>query len=456
MTNFRMWDYLYSITYHLSVPAMVLLRLLSQAIQPFLAEGDVTNRVTVKAKDIPAIDAAAAPGLMTLLDISLYTNCQGELSATICAAKSLLKSMLALKQKSALFLSLRYKNVDDVNYHRHSNNSKIQHYDILEQFAKLCYYSANEAIESITHDKFAETANLDPGTRSRSEGQKSLSTKSLAQGVLDSIDSKEHESHTVFRQECWESPRLYCPDYIWADDVISCCQRMLKNMYKHKVATAFFGNSAIIIDELSGSSNRAGSILSEMIFENSHIQSICQLLLSDIPESLQIFHAAIETNAPVLKRLYLVKIEYRAPFRAFLESQLLVQRTPNIQTVEKCINSQLRNEQNAPNPNKNNVSSIEQNKQQKHNSTIERQLHNSLHNSILLQALQLEEVCEFLEISMAKALHPFCELARHLDNKKAKLKAVPGIIENQNIPLLDALLRVSFTSVVKYFPRLLV
>jgi hypothetical protein len=60
----------------------------------------------------------------------------------------------------------------------------------------------------------------------------------------------------------------------------------------------------------------------------------------------------------------------------------------------------------------------------------------------LVEALSLEKECEMMEVRMAHALFPFTELARVLDNKDAKVRAVPGKLSPDTVPRLQDLLQV--------------
>ena len=59
--------------------------------------------------------------------------------------------------------------------------------------------------------------------------------------------------------------------------------------------------------------------------------------------------------------------------------------------------------------------------------------------------LALEMKGEKIELALGEALFPFSELARSLDHKKARLKAVPGILKYDELPMIQECVRVSIT-----------
>lgn len=50
-----------------------------------------------------------------------------------------------------------------------------------------------------------------------------------------------------------------------------------------------------------------------------------------------------------------------------------------------------------------------------------------------------------MEVRMAEALFPFTELARIIEHKRGKLKAVPGKLKNDDAPELQEFLQVCIT-----------
>jgi hypothetical protein len=60
----------------------------------------------------------------------------------------------------------------------------------------------------------------------------------------------------------------------------------------------------------------------------------------------------------------------------------------------------------------------------------------------LVELFALEKECEQIELDMGQALFPFSELARSLDHKKARLKVVPGVVEEDELAGLQETVRV--------------
>jgi len=134
------------------------------------------------------------------------------------------------------------------------------------------------------------------------------------------------------------------------------------------------------------------------------------LVETDIPTRVWQFRAAMEADSVVTKRLYLVKCEYRAPFRAFLEAHQSVLRAPTLAVVD---------EYNLPKKNT------------RKRDTAKDELQALLETPDFVEALALEKRCEEYEVDMSKALFPFCELARFLEQKRARLKLVPDILTDE-------------------------
>ncbi|KAL3776708.1 hypothetical protein ACHAW5_005577 [Stephanodiscus triporus] len=170
------------------------------------------------------------------------------------------------------------------------------------------------------------------------------------------------------RRDCWESPRLYCPDYYWADDAICACQRLLKALSKHRfltlasahgweryhVGTATAERRRWRGGEGDRRRSRGGGPAAAIVrpptyaIDEPHVfpsleaahslrYLVSELLASSIPARLNQFRAATESNAVVSKRLYLVKCEYRAPLRALWESCTNLNAAPRIELVERYL-----------------------------------------------------------------------------------------------------------------------
>jgi len=233
----------------------------------------------------------------------------------------------------------------------------------------------------------------------------------------------------VQRRDCWESQRLYCPDYIWADDAISFCQRMVRSLLKHRFVA---GLSASRMPGAGGATGTvagvgAGADAAQLAQSVSDAADAVLLLLRhDIPSKLHHFRVAVEADGVVTKRLYLVKCEYRAPFRAFLEAHQSVQRAPSMAVVDACLALH----------NSGDKAALHRRKQE-----TERAVQEQLRKPMLLDALELERRIEEVEIGMARMLLPFTELARFLDNRRARLRAIPDVVTVEQLPALEELLR---------------
>ena len=157
------------------------------------------------------------------------------------------------------------------------------------------------------------------------------------------------------------------------------------------------------------------------------VGNILSLLRYDLNVKLKSFRYAIEADSAVSKRLYLIKNEYRAPFRAYLESFVKVQQAPNLNVVDEYL--QLHQDEN-----KSNIKSRK--------IYAERKIQDCLSNIRLKDTLVLERRCEQLELEMAKQLLPFCELARMLDAKGCLIIEVADVIQAEEVPMIQELLKV--------------
>ena len=124
--------------------------------------------------------------------------------------------------------------------------------------------------------------------------------------------------------------------------------------------------------------------------------------------------------------MYLIKCEYRAPFRAFLEAHNAVQRAPRIELVDEYLSLHRSG-------------SADDLRRRKEGA--QHRIKKSLEDPALLEALTLEQRCEAMEVGMARAVLPFAELARHLDRASVRLSEVLGVLERGEIPALENLLR---------------
>jgi len=337
--------------------------------------------------DPPALKLTVKPGLMTLLDLALYRSVEGELTASVCAAHALLQVWLDLK---------------------HQAQEVLQSHDTF--FARHCYEAACDATEKLSTDRFALTANLSDVDHSTNTTASFLSSAALLSGhisIVESIsDTGRRTPNLQRRRDYWETARLICPDHIWADDVFLTGQRLIRLLTKEIPNTTRIRS----------------------------VQTLVNLVQQDLKMRLHHFRMATEANAVVLKRLYLVKCELRAPFRAYLEAHQMVQRAPSLDLVDEYIM-----ESSSSNKNINH---------KRHNTATggavlkdSKELQKLLESPELIEALQIEEVLEGLEEKMAQGIFIFTELARLLDYKKAKLKVISGILEDEEVPLLQDLLK---------------
>eukprot|EP00547_Thalassionema_nitzschioides_P002909 CAMPEP_0194199312 /NCGR_PEP_ID=MMETSP0156-20130528/377_1 /TAXON_ID=33649 /ORGANISM="Thalassionema nitzschioides, Strain L26-B" /LENGTH=518 /DNA_ID=CAMNT_0038924195 /DNA_START=52 /DNA_END=1605 /DNA_ORIENTATION=- len=321
----------------------------------------------------------AKPGLMTILDLALYRSVEGELTASVCAAHALLRVWIDMKQQA-----------QDV----------LQNHDSSLVFARHCLEAACDAIEKLSTDRFAVSANLSDAYETPATSFSSA-TLSGQISIIESVsDTGRRMPNPQRRRDCWETARLICPDHVWADDAFLTGQRLIR------VLTKYLPDDSYLTEE------------------KRPVKILVDLVRQDLKMRLHQFRVATESNAVVLKRLYLVKCEFRAPFRAFLEAHQTVQRAPSLDLVQEF---------------------MEKGKTHKrHNSTLKEsttKLQKLLENPKLVEALHVEELLEGIEQKMAQGIFAFTEVARLIDCKKAKLKGLPGILEADELQLLQDLLR---------------
>ena len=332
--------------------------------------------------DRPPMELTAKPGLMTIVDLALYRSFEGELTASVCAVHALLQAWLDLKNQAQVVLQI---------------------HDATLVFARHCLEAACDATEKISTDRFATSANLSDAY----EASASFSSATLSGHVSieESLDDTGRRTPKVQRRrDCWETSRLICPDHVWADDVFLTGQRLIRHLTKQLPSN---------FDQL------------RLSFEaERQVTLLVNLIQQDLPMRLHQFRTATEANAVVLKRLYLVKSECRAPFRAFLEAHQTVQRAPSLEVVNGYLEKPNRESQEFE---------------------VQQQdgLQDLLETPELVEALHIEKLLEGLEEKMAKGIVGFTELARVIDYKKARLTVVPGVVEEEDLQPLQDLLRVS-------------
>jgi len=270
--------------------------------------------------------------------------------------------------------------------------SNWNEFETLQDFAKQCYLAANEAISKLTTDRLSESANsslvdslnggLDGGESgvgvSNNDGtfpssststQQSPSPMGSTSPAGTSLSSSSGQSSFVTstdagigrcynsqpRRDTWESPRLYCPDFHWADEAIGGCLRLLKTLSKHRFVSLVNTHGLERYTNINVRSNKdipeeMGCVLTPPteaenyphVFPSLEAVHSLQYLISEllpntIPNALNQFRAAVESNAVVSKRLYLVKCEYRAPMRALWESYMNLNAAPKIELVERYL-----------------------------------------------------------------------------------------------------------------------
>jgi hypothetical protein len=153
------------------------------------------------------------------------------------------------------------------------------------------------------------------------------------------------------------------------------------------------------------------------------------MIQDDIPLRLYQFKQAMEAEVVVTKRLYLVKSEYRVPFRSFLEAHQSLLRAPPIELVDYYLE-----QSNDPKSDNDKDDGPED---------LKAEFQSLLHRPELIEMLALERECEELELALGEALFPFSELARSLDHRRARLKVVREVVEYDELPTLQEQVRVS-------------
>jgi hypothetical protein len=321
----------------------------------------------------------AVPGLMTLLDVALYRTVEGQLTGLVCTAHALLAAWLDLKQQAAIVMKAAKYELSDAGVILSSSSTSsstntssaslsLLRPAIMEGFARACFDAACDAIERITTDRLAISANLsDPyesGSSSSSSaaaagggGGPSSATPSttaaaaaaaagiagstgplptsvggsggnssgsssnadlLAAALQDSsLDTGRRDATLQRPRDCWETSRLLCPDYVWADDVCSYCQRLLRQLSKHAYVTIanameqgknsrhhgslLESPSAVLFGAASSSSNSSSSSSSSSGYTERHAALLLQLLQTDISCRLLQFRSAVEAESVVAK-----------------------------------------------------------------------------------------------------------------------------------------------------------
>lgn len=394
--------------------------------------------------------------------------------------------------------------------------AKWNEFDTIQDFAQQCYLIANEAIQRLTTDRLSDSANLTlqdsisesgnvggdvgggggSGTGGSNSGHQqqhqgagdalnqsqihqasASSPSSSAQPPSSSLSSSNMTLadagigrcyEPLTRENCWESPRLYCPDYTWADDAIGACQRSLKILSKHRFITLVATNGWDRYSNMMTISPQDGTrVIPTPKYASStphpfpsleavHCLQflVSELLQTSIPASINKFRAATETNAVVSKRLYLVKCEYRAPMRALWESYTALNAAPRLELVE----SYLRDYHGVkPGEEQDSVSSTlggggrssvlkkKLSSDEKKSAALLREQREKMEklitekywkHPIFVEALQLERCCEKLEMDMSQMLLPLANVAREImEEWKGRLRALASVREEGKLTL---------------------
>lgn len=326
--------------------------------------------------DEDTLDVCASPGLMTILDVSLYKRFEGELSPTVIAAHNLLEAFIALQHQSMHQIHSIVKQQQQQCQTELKDNQNG--FLALEDSVGLCRSlldSAYEAVGAITTDPFAQSANCpDSG-----------SNETVHQDSLSETGRRHRRNVRPSASHYWESERLYCPDAIWADTMAQHCQRLIRHLLK-------------LWKDYQSSSR------TDLAYTEERMKVLYGIIADDIPVRLAQFRAAMDANAVVLQRLYLVKCEYRNPFRAFLEAHQSLQRAPSVELVREYM-------------------SLPKSKVEYRRDECKTRLQKLLHTPTLVEALTLTQKIEEFEGLMAKSLFGLSELARFLDHRKGWIRA---------------------------------
>lgn len=490
----------------------------------------------ITSEDLGAdpLPVPASPALTSLLDHALYNAYKAELVPTVCAATQLLQEFIKMKEASALLLrecrwavgvpltgglqvggddheewgdwledvaigygindvfvgggvvldedgnsalDFNLENGSDIEAMVALEDAKWTEFETIQDFAQQCYIHANEAIQRLTTDKLAESANLTLEASVFAAGGLGENGAADGNGAMNDVFSGPQSSplsnssilpttradlgigrcyHNQPRRDCWESPRLYCPDYVWADDAIIGCQRLLRVLSKHRFVSLvglhgwsrydnllleYSTNDTAGIETVPAPLNASTTPHPFPSLEAIHALNylVTHLLSKSIPAHLNQFRAAVESNTVITKRLYLVKCEYRAPIRANMEGWLALNAAPKIELVKKYLreyHSDVGDGQNSGNGLRRKSSSVSDglNKSlQQQREKLEKLINeNYWKHPVFVEALQLERCCEGAEAEMAQMLLPLANVAREIMNqRKGRIRAI-AIVKREN------------------------
>eukprot|EP00980_Cylindrotheca_fusiformis_P000602 scaffold154_cov129-Cylindrotheca_fusiformis.AAC.19 len=373
-----------------------------------------------QSEDRP-IEIDVVPGLTTFLDVALFRANEAQLTATTCSSHALLACWLDVKHQSQQVLQTL------MEHEENDSNARLA----CESLSRQCLESSMDAIERLSTDKLSQTANLsDPyesisataGAGGHHQMLSGVGAQGIASGIMDSKSEIGRRYPLQKPLDCWESPRLHCPDYVWADDAYQACQRWIRNLTKHP----FYLRENDAFVPIAGSQNHSHHSSHSNFSNNDPLHPaserqasvLIQLIHEDLPMRLHHFRQAMHAEEVVTQRLYLVKCEYRAPFRHFLEAHQSLLRAPSMELVDHYLAN--------PSPNA---------------ESLKSQLQSLLKTPEVVELFALEKECEEIELEMGEALFPFSELARTLDHKKARLKVVPGTVEEDELAGLQETVR---------------
>lgn len=414
------------------------------------------------------LELLASPGLMTLLDVALLQQFEAQLTGTLTASHALLSTWLELRMEAVdLWRDVQKLQQDQAELgHFYSVAATAQRQNQLQSLARLCLECSCEAISFLTTDGLASSANLSDAYPNIAEGASSsggggniLSSTSCGTELIDKALSSgvNHTGRLLLqyqrRKDCWESPRLHCPDAVWGEAVLQANHSLLKQkLHKHPLCVELWNNgndmANISLTSNCPSSARSSSgtaatgsgglsggtryktLSEELLLER--LQTIWLLLKTDLPTRLFQLRAALEADSCVLKRLYLIKCEGRAPFRAYLDAHHAVQRAPSLALVDEYLGKLASSKEKGQRALFKAGSSD--------SSDGQAELAILLKNPVLIESLALEERCAVFEREMAQVLLPFCELARCLHQKRAQLTSsrneLPSVNNKRKQPFL--------------------
>lgn len=414
-----------------------------------------------QSADCP-LETMAVPGITSLLDIALFRSVEAELTGTIHASHSLLQAWLDIQKHARRVLRFakqqKWWNPNSNNNNNSNNENSMILLIQLESFARSCYDASCDVLERMSTDRFAETANLadafdtvaNNNHNNKSDARTPLADENSPQqqqqqdndwilsALLESSSDTGRRRLPVPQRprDCWESARLFCPDYVWGDDVAAMCQKTVRHLLKHPFCSLAFTtewiNASPSLDDILATAialvdttlqyhppatgTAVFSFLTNTL-AREQATLLMQLVFVDVPTRLTLFKAALDAESVVSKRLYLVKTEYRAPLRAFWEAHSSVQKAPTLELVQESLSKLATSSSSSPSATS--TANKDKRSTNKAQDDPKENLQKLMENPDLVKLLAMERQMEQYELDMALALYPFCELARFLDQKKA-------------------------------------